>query len=197
MCLVRRLPWRGAALAVPAGALVLAALSAAPQAGQYEQPPSFSAAQVLPANLLRSPYYTVNNQVGLDDFQYVFKVDTQWGPFKIEGADLMRVRAREIAATAKMEDTGAPRPWSTRRDAPRSSRSPPRRISSPRRARPSATRSKELAIFSAAPARRWRRPTRIKKAWSPRSPAVPRPGASSLLLSASIPIPASRRCMTS
>jgi hypothetical protein len=86
--------------------IALATLSAAPQAGQYEQPPSFSAAQVLPANLLRSPYYTVGNQVGLDDFQYVFKVDTRWGPFAVRGGDLMRVRAREIAATAKMEEIG-------------------------------------------------------------------------------------------
>ena len=86
--------------------IVLAAFSAAPQAGQYEQPPSFSASQVLSPNLLRSPYYTVGDHVGLDDFQYVFRVDTKWGTFTVEGADLMRVRAREIAATAKMEEIG-------------------------------------------------------------------------------------------
>jgi hypothetical protein len=40
--------------------------------------------------------------VGLDNFQYVFQVDTAWGPFTVEGSDLMRVRAREIAATAKL-----------------------------------------------------------------------------------------------
>ncbi|HEX2447617.1 MAG TPA: hypothetical protein VHK26_05460 [Methyloceanibacter sp.] len=88
------------------GISFLAALSAAPQAGQYEQPPSFSASQVLPPNLLRSPYYTVGNRVGLDDFQFVFQVDTKWGAFGVEGSDLMRVRAREIAATAKMEEIG-------------------------------------------------------------------------------------------
>ena len=64
----------------------------------------FSAAQVLPANLLSSPYYTVGNQVGLDNFQYVFKVDTRWGTFAVKGTDLMRVRAREIAATAKLAE---------------------------------------------------------------------------------------------
>ena len=36
----------------------------------------------------------------------MFRVDTKWGTFTVEGADLMRVRAREIAATAKMEEIG-------------------------------------------------------------------------------------------
>jgi hypothetical protein len=76
------------------------------QAGQYEQPPSFSASQVLPPNLLTSPYYTIGNHVGLDNFQYVFTVDTRWGAFTVRGSELMRVRAREIAATAKMEEIG-------------------------------------------------------------------------------------------
>ena len=57
---------------------------------------------MLPPNLLRSPNYTVGNQVGLDNFQYVFRVDTRWGPFTIKGSDLMRVRAREMAATAEL-----------------------------------------------------------------------------------------------
>jgi hypothetical protein len=78
--------------------------AAAAQAGQYEQPPSFQASQVLPPNLLSSPYYTVGNAVGLDNFQYVFRVDTRWGDFTVKGSDLMRVRAREMAATAKLEE---------------------------------------------------------------------------------------------
>ena len=72
-------------------------------AGSYEQPPSFSAAQVLPPNLLNSPNYTIAVQVGLDNFQYVFNVDTRWGAFTVKGRDLMRVRAREMAATAALE----------------------------------------------------------------------------------------------
>ncbi|MGH6803262.1 MAG: hypothetical protein ACREC3_07830 [Methyloceanibacter sp.] len=100
---LRRIPWRGALL--PALAIVGAGLwSAVPQAGQYEQPPSFQASQVFPPNLLSSPYYTVGNAVGLDNFQYVFKVDTRWGTFTVKGSDLMRVRAREMAATAKLEE---------------------------------------------------------------------------------------------
>jgi hypothetical protein len=97
-----RVPWRRAAsiaLALIIGATIGIG---APHAGQYEQPPSFQASQAVPASLLRSPNYTIANQVGLDNFQYVFRVDTRWGPFTIKGSDLMRVRAREMAATAEL-----------------------------------------------------------------------------------------------
>jgi hypothetical protein len=59
---------------------------------------------VLPADLLRSPNYTVGNSVGVENFQYVFRVDSRWGPFTVKGAELMRVRAREMAATAALEE---------------------------------------------------------------------------------------------
>ena len=89
------------------GALLL--VSTAPrlsQAGQYESPPTFSVSQVLPPDLLRSPEYRIGDRVGLENFQYAFKVDTKYGPFLIKGSDLLRVRAREIAATAKLEQIG-------------------------------------------------------------------------------------------
>jgi len=89
---------------LPAFALATSLLvAAAVQAGQYEQPPSFQAAQVLPQNLLTSPNYTVGPHVGLDNFQYVFTLDSKWGNFTVKGSDLMRVRAREMAATAELE----------------------------------------------------------------------------------------------
>ena len=100
---IHRLPWRRTALVALAGTFFVAPWIAGPQAGQYEQPPSFQASQVLPPNLLRGPNYTVGNQVGLDNFQYVFKVDSKWGNFTVKGSDLMRVRAREMAATAELE----------------------------------------------------------------------------------------------
>lgn len=99
---LHRVSWRRAPAVALAAIIAAIVGSSAPQAGQYEQPPSFSAGQVLPPNLLRSPNYTIGNQVGLDNFQYVFNVDTRWGPFTIKGSDLMRVRAREMAATAEL-----------------------------------------------------------------------------------------------
>ena len=91
----------------------------APEAGQYEQPPNFHAGQVLPPNLLRSPNYTVGNQVGLDNFQYVFRVDTEWGPFTIRGSDLCSsARARSPRPRSLFRST-APARWSMPPAAPR------------------------------------------------------------------------------
>lgn len=95
---------RGTAASALAGLFIAAFWSAAPQAGQYEQPPSFQAAQVLPPNLLSSPNYTVGDAVGLDNYQYVFTVNTRWGAFAIRGTTLLRVRAREMEATAKLAE---------------------------------------------------------------------------------------------
>jgi hypothetical protein len=64
------------------------------------------ASQVLPPELLCSPNYRTGDRVGLENFQYTFKVDTKHGTFVIKGTDLLRVRAREIAATAKLEEVG-------------------------------------------------------------------------------------------
>ena len=73
-------------------------------AAQYEQAPSFAARTVLPPSLLNSPYYKVQNHVGVENYQYVFKLDTQWGPFTIKGTTLLKVRAREMEATAKLAE---------------------------------------------------------------------------------------------
>jgi hypothetical protein len=101
MRIIGRLPLRGICAAAFAASLI--AITGTAPAGQYEQPPSFTASQVLPSNLLHGPDYTIGQRVGLENFQYVFRVDTKWGPFTIKGSDLLRVRLREIAATAKLE----------------------------------------------------------------------------------------------
>jgi hypothetical protein len=75
-------------------------------AAQYEAAPSFTARQVLPPSLLNSPYYKVQNHVGVEDYQYVFTVDTQWGTFRIKGTTLLKVRAREMQAAAKLAEIG-------------------------------------------------------------------------------------------
>lgn len=72
-------------------------------ATRFETPPVFSARRVLPKSLRTSPYYTVEDRVGLDHFQYVFKLNTHWGPFTVQGFDLLRLRAHEMAATAKLD----------------------------------------------------------------------------------------------
>ena len=99
------LVWRGA---VPVVLVLLVIVgTGAPRAAQYERAPSFTASQVLPPSLLRSPNYKIENRVALDNFQYSFKVQTQWGTFPVKGTALLRVRAKEIAATEKLEEIDA------------------------------------------------------------------------------------------
>jgi hypothetical protein len=87
---------------------VALSIGSASLAGEFEQPPSFSAAQVLPHNLLYSRYYRLDERVGLENSQYVFRMHTIWGSLVIRGSDLLRLRAREIAATAKLERVSGP-----------------------------------------------------------------------------------------
>jgi hypothetical protein len=90
-----------------AGVLLAAGFGASvAYAAQYERAPSFTARAVLPAAFLNSPYFKVQNQVAVENYQYVFNVDTQWGTFRIVGTTLLKVRAREMQAAAKLQEIG-------------------------------------------------------------------------------------------
>ncbi len=82
------------------GALAILLITQAAHAG-YEGAPTFSASQVLPGIPLRTANYSIGDRVTVENFQYVFQVNTKWGPFTVKGSDLLRVRLREIAATAR------------------------------------------------------------------------------------------------
>ena len=97
---------RGNALPALTVLLVGAMGAEAPLAAQYEQPPSFTAVQVLPPNLPHGASYAVASHVSLENFQYTFSVATDWGTFPIKGSDLLRVRLREMAATSKLAQVG-------------------------------------------------------------------------------------------
>ena len=90
-------------------AIILVVVSGAAWPESFEQPPVLSASQVLPRQLLQSPNYRVDKRVRLENFQYTFRVHTKWGAFPIKGTDLLRLRAREMAATAKLEEVGGPK----------------------------------------------------------------------------------------
>ena len=78
-------------------------IAASSQAGQYEGAPTFSAAQAIQGVPLHNADYSISDRVPVENFQYVFSLDTKWGPFRVKGSDLLRVRLREIAATARLE----------------------------------------------------------------------------------------------
>jgi len=73
------------------------------EAGQYEGTPVFTASQVVPTDLAHSANYDISGRVGLENFQYVYQIQTKWGHFEVKGSDLLRVRAREMASTARLE----------------------------------------------------------------------------------------------
>jgi hypothetical protein len=78
-------------------------LVAASEAGQYEKAANFSAAQAIQGIPLRGADYSIGDRVPVENFQYVFSVNTKWGPFRVKGSDLLLVRLREIVATARLE----------------------------------------------------------------------------------------------
>ena len=95
----------GLSLALAAfAALATLLLTASTEAAQYEGAPTFSPSQALPGVPLHGADYSIGERVPVENFQYVFTVNTKWGPFRIKNSDLLRVRLREIAATAKLEE---------------------------------------------------------------------------------------------
>src|SRR5262245_11243644 len=79
-------------------------LVTASQAGQYEGSPTFSPSQAIQGVPLHGADYSIDDRVRVENFQYVFSVNTKWGPFRVKGSDLLLVRLREITATAKLEE---------------------------------------------------------------------------------------------
>src|SRR5262245_19758845 len=88
------------AAVVAFGTFLIAAPS---QAGQYEGASIFSAAQAIQGVPLHGADYSISDRVPVETFQYVFIVNTKWGPFRVKGSDLLRVRLREITAAEKLE----------------------------------------------------------------------------------------------
>jgi hypothetical protein len=85
-------------------AAALALLSAGPLSAQgYETPPTFSAAKVLPPDLVQGPYHKIVGPVTVQGFLNHYQMQTKYGTFPVEGTELLRMRVRELAATAQLE----------------------------------------------------------------------------------------------
>src|SRR5262245_65567703 len=52
------------------------------EAGQYEKAANFSAAQAIQGVPLHGANYSIGDSVLVENFQYVFSVNTKWGPFR-------------------------------------------------------------------------------------------------------------------
>lgn len=100
-------------LPLGAFALVLAGVALAPalsaqSAERYENPPILNAAQVLPPPLQRGPTFTVGSRVENDGLLNHYDLQTNYGPFQVEGTELLRVREEELAALQEMEKLDIP-----------------------------------------------------------------------------------------
>lgn len=73
-------------------------------AQRYENPPTFSPSKILPPDLLRSPYHTIVGTVTVHRFMDRYQMQTKYGTFTVEGTDLLRMRVREVAATAHIAE---------------------------------------------------------------------------------------------
>jgi hypothetical protein len=93
------------ALAYRVGGLVtsLALLTIPAFAQGYENPPTFSPAQVLPPDLVQGPYHQIVGPVTVQGFLNRYQLQTKYGTFTVDGTELLRMRVREVAATAALE----------------------------------------------------------------------------------------------
>lgn len=73
----------------------------------YESAPAFTPSQALPPDLVQSPYHTIVGRVPVEGFIERFQMQTKWGTFTVDGIELLRMRVREAAATAKLEEVNA------------------------------------------------------------------------------------------
>jgi hypothetical protein len=95
---MRHLGRGAAALALAAAAAVLLAAAA------YETPPVQKAARILPANLLSGEGFRVQNDVPTVGFMEQFTIDSDFGPYTVNGHDLVAVRVQEIQALRKLDE---------------------------------------------------------------------------------------------
>jgi hypothetical protein len=65
---------------------------------QGETAPVFSAYQILPKEALKGSNYRVARRVPVEEYQYVFTVNSDFGKFSAQGRDMLDLRLRELKA---------------------------------------------------------------------------------------------------
>ena len=90
---------------IPLGlASVLVAGVALPFAGDYEPPPTQSAARILPAALVSGPRFKVQDEVPTDGFMPRFTIKSDFGEYVVAGQEMLAVRVQEIAALDRLDE---------------------------------------------------------------------------------------------
>jgi len=77
-----------------------------PQTGwgqDFEAPPTLSAAQILPASLVKGPNHTVDDRVLNDGYMNHYTIQSRFGQFEVVSTAKLRKRVDEITALVAME----------------------------------------------------------------------------------------------
>jgi hypothetical protein len=90
---------------LPAACLALVAPAFAQAPADFESGVILSAAELLPAELLRGPSYRVRDQVATDGFMAHFEIDSDFGTFTAIGVPQAKRRVAECEAIRKLVET--------------------------------------------------------------------------------------------
>jgi hypothetical protein len=71
----------------------------------YESVTTRRAADVVPAEICRSPHYTIDDSVTVRENTYAFRVDSELGYFETNSLTLLSIRLNEVATLAQAVDT--------------------------------------------------------------------------------------------
>ncbi len=88
---------------IPALLLVFSGLSSVATAAEYEKSRLFSAAELLPAELLNSDVYQIDDKVYNDGFLNRYTVTSAWGTLEVNSDALLRIRLTELLAMTEMK----------------------------------------------------------------------------------------------
>lgn len=72
-------------------------------AGDFEEAPALSAAELLPADLVRSERHTLAEPVRIDGFRAMFDLKTAHGEFRVPGRELTYLRIAELPAIDQLK----------------------------------------------------------------------------------------------
>ncbi len=88
--------------------VILAALSALPNgpaaAGDYEQPPTLKASDVLPPEARKGAHHEVHEEVVNDGFMNRYRIASDFGRFEAYGELVLAVRVQEIGSGCRTAD---------------------------------------------------------------------------------------------
>jgi hypothetical protein len=90
-------------LAFVVGILIFQPVVASAAQPAYEPPPTLSASQVLPPDLLAGPHHRVEEKVSNDGYLNTYRVGSKFGTFVAVSTPMLRKRINEINALVRME----------------------------------------------------------------------------------------------